>query len=141
MKVENQTIVDVLLDVKRPSGRRGFDGDQVLNIQAASFGHSDLFSIDKRDANGLTYLEISYQKYWRPFLTLPSEELPSLPNRMDPDQAWRKFPWPMCGTLFPFIALPLVVAIVGILTAVIGQYVWRWRGLLTDITVIMAVAL
>jgi len=34
-----------------PSGRRGFDGDQVLNIQAVGFGHSDLFSIEKHDEN------------------------------------------------------------------------------------------
>jgi hypothetical protein len=39
-----------------PSGRRGCDGDQVLNIRAVGFGHSDLFSIDKRLGNGLTYL-------------------------------------------------------------------------------------
>jgi len=28
-----------------PSGRRGFDRDQVLNLRAEGYGHSDLFSI------------------------------------------------------------------------------------------------
>ncbi len=121
-----------------PSGRRGFDGDQVLNIQATGFGHSDLFSIDKRDANGLTYLANSYQKYWRPFLTLPTEELSSLPNRMDPEQSWRKLPWPMRGSLFPFLALPLALAVAGLLTAGIGQYLWRRRGPLLDIAITIA---
>ncbi len=121
-----------------PSGRRGFDGDQVLNIQATGFGHSDLFSIDKRHANGLTYLANSYQKYWRPFLTLPTEELSSLPDRMDPERPWRKLPWPMRGSLFPFLALPLVLALAGLLTAGIGQYLWRWRGPLLGIAVTIA---
>lgn len=31
-------------------------GDQVLNIRAAGFGHSDVFSVDKRVGNGLTCL-------------------------------------------------------------------------------------
>lgn len=35
-----------------PSGRRGFDGDQVLNIRAEGYGHSDLFSIRKCVVNG-----------------------------------------------------------------------------------------
>ena len=115
-----------------PSGRRGFDGDQVLNIQAGGFGHSDLFSIDKRTENGLTYLASSYQKYWRPFLTLPATELATLPDRIDPQSPWRQFPWPLRGTLFPFLALPLVLAIVSLAVAGIGEPLWSRQPLLLD---------
>lgn len=115
-----------------PSGRRGFDGDQVLNIQAVGFGHSDLFSIEKHDETGLTYLASSYQKYWRPFLTLPREELAILPDRKDPERLWRQFPWPLRGTLFPFLALPLVLALLCLLAAWIGAPLWVWRTLLLD---------
>lgn len=115
-----------------PSGRRGFDGDQVLNIQAVGFGHSDLFSIEKHDEKGLTYLANSYQKYWRPFLTLPSEELAVLPDRKDPEQLWRQFPWPLRGTLFPFLVLPLVLTLLCLLAAWIGAPLWGWRTPLLD---------
>jgi hypothetical protein len=115
-----------------PSGRRGFDGDQVLNIQAVGFGHSDLFSIDERTENGLTFLTNSYQKYWRPFLTLPATELATLPDRIDPQSPWRQFPWPLRGTLFPFLALPLVLAIVSLAVAGIGEPLWSWQPLLLD---------
>jgi hypothetical protein len=113
-----------------PSGRRGFDGDQVLNIQAVGCGHSDLFSIEKRDENGLSYLTNSYHKYWRPFLTLPAEELLGLPDRKDPDELWRQFPWPVRGTLFPLFVLPLVLIALGLLAAWTGTYLWRWRFVL-----------
>lgn len=121
-----------------PSGRRGFEGDQILNIQALGFGHSDLFSIDKRDANGLTYLANSYQRYWQPFLTLPAEELPHLPDRIDPQRPWREFPWPMRGTIFPFLALPFVLAMTGLLVAGIGQCVWHWWGIFVDVAGVTA---
>ena len=110
-----------------PSGRRGFDGDQVLNIQAVEFGHSDLFSVEKGVADGLTYLANSYQKYWRPFLTLPATELLALPDRVNPPSPWRQLPWPLRGTIFPFLALPLVLAIVFLLIAESGGSLWPWR--------------
>jgi hypothetical protein len=121
-----------------PSGRRGFDGDQVLNIQAVGFGHSDLFSIEKHDDKGLSYLANSYQKYWRPFLTLPSEELAVLPDRKDPKQLWRQFPWPLRGTLFPFLVLPLVLGGVSLLGAWIGATLWPWRTPLLDFADLIA---
>ena len=70
-----------------PSGRRGFDGREVINVQAKGCGHSDLFSItdfanesgffsrNARGAGAVTHLEHAYTRYWKPFLTLPREEL------------------------------------------------------------------
>jgi hypothetical protein len=124
-----------------PSGRRGFDGHQVLNIQAMGFGHSDLFSIDKRTANGLTFLTNSYQKYWRPFLTLPATELAALPDRMDPQPPWRQFPWPLRGTLFPFLALPLALTLACLVAAWIGSLLWHWQELLLRFTEVTAAGL
>lgn len=116
-----------------PSGRRGFDSDQVLNVRASGFGHGDLFSISKRAITGATYLVNSYQRYWRPFLTLPSEELSSLPDRRNPQTSWHQLPWPLRGTIFPFIALPLVAATIAFLLATIGQFLWEWRTVVVKI--------
>jgi hypothetical protein len=120
-----------------PSGRRGFDGDQVLNIRAVGFGHSDLFSVDKRVENGLTYLANSYQKYWRPFLTLPATELLTLSDRADPQAPWSELPWPLRGTIFPFLAVPLVFAAASLLIARIGESLWSWRKPLLDFSEII----
>ena len=49
-----------------PSGRRGFAGDDVINVAAEGYGHSDLFLRDLRRV---------YETVWKPFLTLPREEL------------------------------------------------------------------
>lgn len=116
-----------------PSGRRGFDGDQVINIRAEGFGHSDLLSIDKRFDNGATYLSNSYQRYWRPFLTLPPKELVNLPDRKDPERPWRQLSLPLRGTIFPWIALPMVFALLCLLVDVIGLLLWRWRGISAEI--------
>jgi hypothetical protein len=124
-----------------PSGRRGFDGDQVLNIQAVGFGHSDLFSTDKRAENGLTFLSNSYQKYWRPFLTLPATELATLPDRMDPQAPWRQFSWPLRGTLFPFLALPLVLTVACLLGTWIGRLLLNWQKPLLGFAEITAAGL
>jgi len=126
-------LAHVTITESGPSGRRGFDGDQVLNIRAVGFGHSDLFSVDKRVENGLTYMANSYQNFWRPFLTLPVTELATLPDRMDPQSPWRPFPWPLRGTIFPFLALPFVLAMTGLLVAGISQYVWHWWGIFVDV--------
>jgi hypothetical protein len=73
-----------------PSGRRGFEGDQIINVRTEGCGHSDLFSIDKcieggkccqrctGAANEVRHLDYFYKRYWRPFLTLPSQELRQL---------------------------------------------------------------
>jgi hypothetical protein len=119
-----------------PSGRRGFDGDQVVNVRAAGYGHSDLFAIDKCIVNGAvlqpcagtageaSHLEHSYKRYWRPFLTLPRQELSGLPDRVNPQTAWRPLPWPFRGTLFPFLFLPLLLALLVTLAAGIGDALW-----------------
>jgi hypothetical protein len=80
-----------------PSGRRGFDGHAAINIRAEGFGHSDLFSMEN--------LERSYTRYWRPFLTLPREELRGLPDIVDPTTPWRAMPWPLCAARLPVFGL------------------------------------
>ncbi|MFL6245033.1 MAG: hypothetical protein ACJ74H_03340 [Thermoanaerobaculia bacterium] len=51
-----------------PSGKRGFDSDEVIDVRAEGYGHSDLFLRDLRHV---------YEEYWKPFLTLPPEALRS----------------------------------------------------------------
>lgn len=102
-----------------PSGRRGFDGDDVINIRAEGFGHSDLFLRDLRH---------SYETYWKPFLTLPREELRALPDVTHPAKRWRAWPWPLRGTLFPFVALPLLVALLGLGAGWLGHVIWKLLG-------------
>ncbi|MCH9646669.1 MAG: hypothetical protein K0U98_00445 [Deltaproteobacteria bacterium] len=106
-----------------PSGRRGFDSEQVWNIRAANYGHSSLFAIDRfvvdgkplqktPGENGVRHLEHSYQRYWRPFLTLPAEELGRIPDRANPKHPWKALPWPLSGNLFPYLAVPLLLALI-----------------------------
>lgn len=136
-----------------PSGRRGFDGNQVLNIRAEGCGHSDLFSIDKFFVNGkrfqdctgsaceISHLEHSYKRYWRPFLTIPREELLCLPDRVDPMSMWRQWPWPLRGTLFPFVALPFILSLIAFLVAGIGRGLWGVREVLAIAACISATGL
>lgn len=106
-----------------PSGRRGFDDEEVWNIRAADYGHSDLFSVDRfvvdgkplqkaPGEDGVRHLEHSYQRYWRPFLTLPAKELNRLHGQAHPKRPWKALPWPLQGDLFPFLALPLLLALI-----------------------------
>jgi hypothetical protein len=118
-----------------PSGRRGFDNTEVINIRADALGHSDLLSIDKKLKSGVTYLSTSYQRYWRPFLTLPREELLNIPDRIIPPKPWRQFWWPLRGTVFPFFALPLVLAVIGYLVGIVGSLFWRWMPVTERVTV------
>lgn len=104
-----------------PSGRRGFDGDEVVNVRAEGYGHSDLFTVSKCvvegkhlqpcGEDGIHHLEHNYRRYWRPFLTLPEAELRGMPDRADSSSTWRPMPTPLRGMIFPFIALPLVLAL------------------------------
>ncbi|MDP9194358.1 MAG: hypothetical protein M3P06_21890 [Acidobacteriota bacterium] len=112
-----------------PSGQRGFDGHEVINIRAEGYGHSDLFLRD---------LGHSYKVYWKPFLTLPRKEFDAIPDRIDPDTVWRPLPWPLRGTLFPFIALPLIAAFFALIDACIGRGLWEVRGVLAMIAVVGA---
>jgi hypothetical protein len=119
-----------------PSGRRGFDSDEVINIRADGLGHSDLLSIAKRFNSGVTYLSNSYQRYWRPFLTLPKEELLNIPDRLNPPKPWRQLWWPLRGTMFPFLAIPFVLAVMGLLVGIVGSWLWGWRGVTVGVTVV-----
>ena len=106
-----------------PSGRRGFDGREVINVEAKGCGHSDLFSITQfanksgffqQNATGVdrvTHLEYAYTQYWKPFLTLPRGELGQVPDRMNPSKAWKQFPWLVRGTIFPWLALPALLSL------------------------------
>lgn len=125
-----------------PSGRRGFDGGQVLNVCAEGFGHSDLFSIEKCVANDtwfqvcvgtageMNHLEYSYKRYWRPFLTLPRDELDGIPNQVNPTATWRQLWWPLRGTVFPFLALPLALCLIALLVGYVGRLVLEVRNVL-----------
>lgn len=112
-----------------PSGRRGFDNPppRVLNIRAEGFGHSDLLSAGKR-VDGKPALNYSYERYWRPFLTLSREEVRDLPDRADPAERWRPFPWILQGTMFPIFALPLVATVILLLAAFFGKSLWKWSA-------------
>ncbi len=112
-----------------PSGTRGFDGSEVLNIRAEGYGHSDLFLRD---------LAHSYDVYWKPFLKLPREELNTIPDRVDPTTTWRPYPWPLRGTLFPFVALPFIAALIALIHAFIGRGLWEVRGMLAIVGVVSA---
>jgi hypothetical protein len=124
-----------------PSGRRGFDGGEVINVRAAGMGHSDLFSIESRFADGRTALDTSYWDYWRPFLTLPQVELVNLPDRRDPARKWRPFVWILRGTIFPLVGLPLVMALMAMLAAIAGRILWPWTAVLITMAKISVVGL
>jgi len=107
-----------------PSGRRGFDGDEVINVRASGYGHSDVLSTSRcysatenrlskcgSEAGELTSLAHGYRRYWRPFLTLPISELDRISDRVDPARVWTEAPWPLRGTLFPVFALPLLAGL------------------------------
>lgn len=118
-----------------PSGRRGFDSDEVINVRAEGYGHSDLFTVTKcvvrgrylrpcgEEGGAIHNLAYHYTRNWRPFLTLPAAELSEIPDRADPRAAWRQMPVVMRGTIFPLIALPLVAALL-----LLGLY---WGGEVT----------
>lgn len=136
-----------------PSGRLGFDGDGVINIRAEGYGHSDLLSIKKCVVDGqhlhdctsaadeTCQLEQSYKRYWRPFLTLPADELGRLPNRDDPKTPWRQLPWPLRGTLFPLVALPLFSALGVLLGARLGGGLSALEAALSTVALVSGLGL
>lgn len=116
-----------------PSGRRGFDSSVVTNIRAEGLGHSDLFAVDKcvkddaylqpcpnKEARGQRHLDHTYERYWRPFLQLPNDELSALPDISPPRSRWRQGHAALRGTLLPLFALPLVVSLLVMAVAGIG---------------------
>lgn len=131
-----------------PSGRRGFDGDRVLNIRADGYSHSDLFSTKKfvvnekpfqscaTSAKDLTHLEHTYKWYWRPFLTLPSEEFVRLLNIVIPNATWRPYVWPLRGTLFPFLIIPLILTLAILFIIVLGFHISDTQQALSKIAAV-----
>ena len=116
-----------------PSGRRGFDDTEVYNVQSEGLGHSDLFSTKRciingkqkqrcpdKGARGMRHLDHTYEKYWRPFLTLPSGELSGLPDITPPRETWRQAPALLRGTLFQVLMLPLLLSLLLMLLARVG---------------------
>lgn len=89
----------------------------------------------------MSQLEHSYKQYWRPFLTLPKSELSGLPDRADPTTVWRQLPWLVRGTVFPFISLPLILALIVFMVACIGKGLWEARQVLMIVMSICAVGL
>jgi hypothetical protein len=124
-----------------PSGKRGFDGGQVLNVRAQGSGHSDLLSVNKSNADGMTNLARSYQSCWKPFLLLPREELISLPDRMNPTMPWKALPLPLRGTAFLLFALPLTATGIALVMIVIGGHLSGFRKLLVEVAVVCAIGL
>jgi hypothetical protein len=136
-----------------PSGCRGFDGDQVINVRAKAYGHSDLFSIKKCVVNGQHFqnctgvagetrnLDYSYKRYWQPFLILPPQELGGIPDRAEPRPMWRQLPWPLRGTVFPFIALPFIVSLIALLVGSLGRGLWKLWGPITTVASISGAGL
>jgi len=61
---------------------------------------------------------------------LPQVELVNLPERCDPVKSWRPFVWMLRGTIFPFVALPLVIALIAELAASVGRILWPWTSVL-----------
>ena len=123
-----------------PSGRRGFDRDpdsgafEVVNLRAEGYGHSDLFSVKKCVVDGTPlqkcspgsrrHLDHTYQEYWKPFLTLPAAEFDSafaVGVRVNPPREWKQAWWPLRGTVLPWIALPLLIALLVMVVGLIGE--------------------
>ncbi|MFC2078934.1 hypothetical protein ACFLSZ_03030 [Candidatus Bipolaricaulota bacterium] len=70
-----------------PSGRRGFNGTEVINCRTDVYGHSSFFRHPKgnvAESPDQSNLEHSYEAYWRPFLTLPQAQFDRLPNQFKP---------------------------------------------------------
>lgn len=123
-----------------PSGRRGFDSANVLNVRADGRGHSDLFSPE--------LLQDSYLRVWRPFLTLPAHELCRLQNHQVALKSWRGSSRSIYANLFPVVALPAAISLIGFLLALAGELVASMRqgiltgsiGLATAILVLIAIS-
>lgn len=118
------TIVD-----SGPSGRRGFDSTQhaevphqVLNVVARDFAHSQLLAADKDRYD-------SYSKTWKLFLSNPEGQASRNLPLSDPARSWVEAWWPLRGTLFPFVAVPVLMMLLawglislgGALSSLAGQ--------------------
>lgn len=118
-----------------PSGQRGFDGDATINVAARGYGHRDVLStrscLTRSPGKPLTEcagtpsevraLDYGYRRYWRPFLTLPEEELNRVPDQNDPTRNWRPAPKLLQGTIMPLFALALMFDIAAGAVAAAGS--------------------
>ena len=93
-----------------PSGRRGFDPPtspnqslEVINVTAAPKGHSGALSGQERYGN--------YSEIWTPFLTNPVGQASSGLATKVPKRPWHAAWLPLRGSLFPLVAIPLLVAL------------------------------
>ena len=110
-----------------PSGRRGFDppqsaceGREVINVRAAPKGHSGATSDSERYGN--------YGAVWTPFLTDPQGQA-SLRLQADiPARRWRQAWWPLRGSVFPVIMVPLLVALLTWGFLGLGPSLTSWRN-------------
>jgi hypothetical protein len=81
-----------------PSGRVGFNDDKsTIDVAATGLGHSSFF--DPHHLNDL------FATLWRPFLTLPPEQLSMLSGLKDNKRDWREAWWPLRAVLPRFVVV------------------------------------
>lgn len=87
-----------------PSGREGFNDQKgVINVAARGFKHSDFFQP--------RHMSQQFETLWRPFLTLPLEELPSIVDRSEKARHWEQASWFLRATLLRLLLITCVGAI------------------------------
>ncbi len=128
-----------------PSGRIGFDGNEVINICEKGYGHSDLFSIQKcvvdsesfKDCSGEghenSHLFYSHKKYWMPFLINPKSELGELTNHDPGPKSWKPLPWVLRGTLFPLFIILCLITLLSLLLVNVGSWLSELSSLIMQL--------
>jgi hypothetical protein len=116
------SIAHYLIPDSGPSGRVGFnDADGAINVAAQAFGHSDFFRPQ--------YLQGLFVTIWRPFLTSPKKDLPTLNKSLENRQDWRQAWWPLRATLprFVFVGAAVLVGLLLLFSFLVGLLqVFRW---------------
>ena len=107
-----------------PSGRTGFnDRQDVINVAAEGFGHSDFFSS--------RFMTTQFEKLWRPFLTRRRDQLSSLLREKGSSIQWRQAWWPLRANvtrLFLF-SVAAALALLFLSSLVLGfMRTVRWVG-------------
>jgi hypothetical protein len=96
-------IAHYLIPDSGPSGRRGFDGDFVVNVPARGFSHGRFFAEAE--------LPRVFEEVWKPFLTLPAGQLETVLKPLPPARRWRQAWWPLRATLPRYAVLLLAGAL------------------------------